>query len=89
MSLVSIEQNELIDENRVHRKLEQLHWPKADFIERQIQLFLQGYGSRRNMHPGLERTRFILSKLTERPVYYIWFNKKLMIENEELKISKF
>jgi hypothetical protein len=86
MSLVGIEQNELIDENRVHRKLEQLHWPKADFIERQIQLFLQSYGSKRNMHPGFERTRFVLSKLTERPVYYIWFNKELKNQNAKCKI---
>jgi hypothetical protein len=83
MSLVGIEQNELIDENRVHQKLEQLHWPKADFIERQIQLFLQCYGNRRNMPAGLERTRFVLSKMTERPVYYIWFNPNLMLDTRE------
>ncbi len=80
MSLVGIEQKELIDENRVHRKLEQLRWPKADFIEKQTKLFLQSYGSRRNMQASLERTRFILSKLTERPVYYIWFNPNLLLD---------
>jgi len=76
-SLVSIEKQELIDPQAVQRRLEQLRWPKADFIERQIKLFLQSYGRRRNMPAGLERTRFILSKLTERPVYYIWFNPYL------------
>jgi hypothetical protein len=84
-SLVGIEKRELIEPQAVQRRLEQLHWPKADFIERQIQLFLQSYGRRRNMPAGLERTRFTLSKLTERPVYYIWFNQELKIENEELK----
>ncbi len=77
LSLVGIEQTEFIDENRVHRKIKQLRWQKANLIERQIQLFLQSYGRRRNMQPGLERTRFILTKLTERPVYYIWFNPRL------------
>jgi GNAT superfamily N-acetyltransferase len=78
LSLVGIEKEQLIDANIVQRKIEQLRWPKADFIERQIQLFLQSYGRRRNMQPSLERTRFILSKLTDRPVYYIWFNPNLM-----------
>jgi hypothetical protein len=88
LSLVGIERAELIDENRVHRKLQQLRWSKTDFIERQIQLFLQSYGRRRNMQPGLNRTRFILSKLTERPVYYIWFNQELnQFFNEKFNVN--
>jgi hypothetical protein len=83
MSLVGIELKELVDENRVHQKLEQLHWPKADFIERQIYLFLQSYGSRSNMQAGLHRTKFVLSKLAERPVYYIWFNPNLMPDTHQ------
>jgi len=79
LSLVGIEQTEFIDENRVHCKIKQLRWQKANLIERQIQLFLQSYGRRRNMQPGLERTRFVLSHLMERPVYYIWFNPNLML----------
>ena len=53
----------------------------ADFIEREMGIFLQSYGSRRLMQPGSERTRFILSKLTDRPVYYLWKNK-----NVELRV---
>ena len=88
LSLVGIERAELIDEIRVHRKLQQLRWSEADFIERQIQLFLQSYGRRRNMQPGLNRTRFILSKLTERPVYYIWFNQELnQFFNEKFNVN--
>jgi GNAT superfamily N-acetyltransferase len=88
LSLVGIEQTEFIDEIRVHRKLQQLRWPKADFIERQIQLFLHSYGRSRNMPASPERTRFILTKLTERPVYYIWFNQELnQIFNEESNIN--
>jgi len=48
-----------------------------EFIELQIRHFLQSYGKRRNMPAGMEQTRFVLSKLTERPTYYIWFNKEV------------
>jgi hypothetical protein len=47
---------------------------KYTFIEREMSIFLQGYGQRRLMQPGSERTRFILSKLTDSPVYYLWRN---------------
>jgi hypothetical protein len=60
----------------VQRKINGLKQDKAEFIRLQIKNFLQSYGKRRNMSPGAERTRFVLSKLTERPVYYIWFNPK-------------
>jgi hypothetical protein len=75
-SLVGIEEAELIDPAVVQRKLDALRWPKADFIEKQMRRFLKAYGKRRTMPPGIERTSFILSKLTERPVYYIWFNQQ-------------
>jgi len=50
---------------------------KHTFIEREMTRFLQSYGQRRLMQPGIVRTRFILSKLTDRPVYYIWKNQNL------------
>ena len=77
LSMVGIEAKELIDPQEVLRKLDRLPAPKSEFIERQIRRFLQSYSRRRNMQPGLERTRYVLSKLTERPIYYIWFNEKL------------
>jgi len=79
LSMVVIEKEELIDSQKVQRKLEQLQGQRAEFIELQIKRFLASYGKRRNMAPGAERTRYILSKLTDRPVYYIWFNPKLVI----------
>jgi hypothetical protein len=82
-SVVGIEQDDLVDEEVVQRKLDELRWPAADhacrqagFIEGRITRFLQSYGKRRDMPAGIERTRFVLSKLTDRPVYYIWFNPK-------------
>ncbi|HUT30201.1 MAG TPA: hypothetical protein VMX13_10450 [Sedimentisphaerales bacterium] len=79
LSTVGIEQQQLIDPRKVQRKLDKLSKNKAEFIEGQIVNFLHSYGEKRNMKPGIERTRFVLSRLTERPVYYIWFNPKLKL----------
>jgi hypothetical protein len=48
-----------------------------------MDIFLQAYGKRREMRAGIERTRYVLSKLTGRPVYYIWFNpeKQFVVDN--------
>jgi len=73
-SMVGIEDPDLFDPEKVQRKLARLHDDQAEFIERQIKCFLQSYGGHRNDQPALKRTRYILSKLTARPVYYIWFN---------------
>jgi hypothetical protein len=80
-SLVGIQENQLIDAQCVQRRLDSLRWPKADFIENRIKMFLQTYGKRRDIPPGIERTRFVLSKLTLRPVYYIWFNESLSLRS--------
>jgi len=82
-SMVGIEDKELIDPAKVQKKLDSLGAGESQFIERQIRLFLQCYGKRRAMKPGLERTRFVLSKLTFRPVYYIWLNPEKKITNDE------
>jgi len=76
-SLVGIEEKELAEPQEVHRKVGRLGEEQRCFIEHQIRGFLQSYGKSRNIKPGPERTRFVLSKLTERPVYYIWFNKQI------------
>jgi hypothetical protein len=79
LSVVGIEKRELIDPRAVQAKLEALEGEKAEFIERQIRNFLESYGEMRKSPASLERTRFVVSKLTERPVYYIWFNRKLKL----------
>ena len=50
----------------------------AQFLELEIRRFLQSYSRRRDMPPGLDRTKYVLSKLTTRPVYYVWFNPDKM-----------
>ena len=81
LSMVDIEQAELISASKVQEKLECLPRDKAGFIDLQIRSFLLSYGKRRHMSPGLERTKFVLGKLTFRPVYYVWFNSE-----ERLKV---
>ena len=75
--MVGVEKEELIDSEGVQQKLDRLGQREAEFIESQIKHFLQSYGRRRYERAGLERTGFVLSKLTFRPVYYIWFNTKI------------
>lgn len=84
--VVGMSESELVDAELVERKLNKLHWPAADFIEGRIRRFLQTYGRRRDMPAGLERTKFVLSKLTDRPVYYVWFNPTQ--NKSEYRISK-
>ena len=64
-----------IDPQRVQQKIELLDAKEKKFIEREFRIFLKSFGGKRYNVPSLERTRFVLTRLTERPVYYIWFNK--------------
>jgi GNAT superfamily N-acetyltransferase len=82
LSVVGIEQAELIDPKQVQHKFEKLGRNEACFIEQQVRHFLKSHGRRRDMPPGIERTRYILTKLTARPVYYIWFNPKFTKEDK-------
>ncbi len=77
LGMIGIEDRDLIYPEKVQEKLARLTRTKAEFMDCEIKRFLKGYGRRRNMPPGPERTRYILSRLTARPVYYIWFNKTI------------
>jgi GNAT superfamily N-acetyltransferase len=81
LGMVGIEENEFIDSEGIHAKLGSLNKQQAEFIEEQIGLFLQSYGKQRYMKPSQRRTSYVLSRLSARPVYYIWFNpqKKLQL----------
>ena len=76
LGMVGIDENLFIDPQEVQRKLDNLSKAERAFIEREMMTFLQAYGKRKHMADGIERTRFVLSKITARPVYYIWFNPK-------------
>ena len=76
-SIIGIEEKDLIEPQKVQHKLSLLNGGQAGFIECEIKRFLKGYGSRRDMPAGIERTRYVLSRLNAGPVYYIWFNEKI------------
>ena len=78
---IGIEDRCLINPRTAQDTIARLDRDRGRFIEREIDLFLQSYGRRREMRPGLNRTKYVLSKLTDRPAYYIWFN-----EGMELRI---
>jgi hypothetical protein len=82
LSFIGIEQAELINPEQVQHKFDRLDNSQAQFIEHQIRHFLKNQGRRRDMPPGLERTRYILTKLTARPIYYIWFNPEFAKEDK-------
>lgn len=83
LSVLGIENTQLVDPQKVQRKLEQLSPAETEFLECHVQGFLKSHGRRRDMLPGLERTRYILTHLTARPTYYIWFNPELSISGAE------
>lgn len=78
-SAVGVEADQLIDPEAVQEKIDALGWPAIDFLETRIAQFMKSHGTRRAMLPGLERTRYILNKLTQRPTYYIWFHPDLEV----------
>jgi len=78
---IGTEEEDLVDAELVQSRLSSLVTRDSifEFIEGEMARFLQSYGQRRNMKPGIERTRFILNKLTDRPVYYLWKNPNLKL----------
>jgi len=85
-SAVDVEEGDLVSPQVVQERLDGLTGPPAAFIERHIAEFLKSHGVRRTMPPGLERTRYLLGKLTHRPSYYIWLNPS-MVDDGILMIS--
>jgi hypothetical protein len=75
LNTVGIKDYQFLRPVEVQAKLDALDGRLKFWLEHQTQRFLNAYGKRRNMPDGIERTRFILSKLTTQPVYYIWVNR--------------
>ncbi len=75
LSTIGIEDADLVDIEKTHNKLQSLNQQTKNFIEKQITEFLTAYGKRaRFMRDCFERTQIFISKLSERPVYYLWRN---------------
>lgn len=80
MSAVGIEEEMFIDAGAVYKKLKLLDERRKSFIDRQFGIFLQSFGKRKFMPESIEKIRYVLSKLTFRPVYYIWNNPKKLLQ---------
>ncbi len=60
-----------LDPDVAHERIELMSCNDREHIDAEFRRFLGPYGKRRRMTSGPERTRFVLSRLTERPVYYL------------------
>jgi hypothetical protein len=81
-SLIGVEGQITVDAHAVQQHIEGLSQGKRMFIERETKRFLAGYGKRKYMPAGLDRTQFVLSKLTDRPVYYLWLGTPFCDESQ-------
>jgi len=64
-----------VDPAAVERRLRRLRRvadPMWGFLDAEMGRFCGGYGKRRHMSAGHERTVYVLSRLGERPAYYLW-----------------
>jgi hypothetical protein len=77
LNSVAIDESLFIDPIQVHQKIESLGIIERKFIERELRVFLKSFGNKRYSVTSPERTRFVLTRLTERPTYYIWFNHNI------------
>jgi len=71
LNTVGITDYQFLRPVEVQAKLDVMDGRLKFWLEHQIRRFLNAYGKRRNMPPGIDRTRFVLSKLTAQPMYYI------------------
>lgn len=75
LSAVGVEESDLVDIERTHSILQSLNEKQKAFIEKQIMYFLSAYGRRAKTLPdSFQRTEFFISRLSDRPVYYLWRN---------------
>ncbi|HAL45665.1 MAG: hypothetical protein A2Y12_19365 [Planctomycetes bacterium GWF2_42_9] len=81
LSIVGVDEADMVDIELVQSKLDRLGVKAKDFIENQITGFLSKFGRRiKNLPAGLKRTEYIIGKLSERPVYYLWRNAKVKLK---------
>ncbi len=78
LGAVRVEEADLVSPEVVQARFDALSGAQAVFVEHHIAEFLKGHGTRRSMPPGIERTRYVLGKLTHRPSYYLWLNPSMI-----------
>lgn len=77
LGVVGITDDEFADAELVNEKLDKLPEQQKAFVENQIYQFIDRYGKKELVNNSIARMRFVLSKLTDRAIYYIWFNPKI------------
>lgn len=69
----------------VQTKMDCLFEKEATLLDRRIHAFLGRFGKRRKMMWGIERTTFVLQRLSNQWMYYAWLNPKRKVAG--LKLS--
>lgn len=69
-SMVGLEYEDLVDAEKVRKRIEKLEPNEKRFIDKQTGEFIKAYGKRRDMPKGNRRMRYVISKLSARPIYY-------------------
>lgn len=77
LARAGIEGTTLLDAEATQAMINMLNICNRAQLDAAMREFLRPYGKRRTMPDGIDRTRFILERLTDRPVYYI--HEKLKI----------
>lgn len=73
-SAVGIEGDVMVDSAAVYKMIGELGVSERRFVESEICRFMEAYGLSKERYAGVERIRFVLSRLWHRPVYYFWRN---------------
>jgi hypothetical protein len=75
LEVVGIDEVMIVDPDAVGRHIDSLGGSDKRFIDDELGRFMQAYGKRRGMSDSAGRLEFALSRLSARPVYYIWKNE--------------
>ncbi len=74
LGVVGIEEENVVDPEFVCQVIKELNKTKTEFIKKQIDDFVVNYGYKATLLKGDKKIEFAMSRLTDRSVYYIWFN---------------
>lgn len=88
LETVGIDENAWIDTGQVHEQIEALDKPQRQFIDQQIERFLQKFASQRDMAHSRQRTDFLLSKLAPPGQYYAWLNPEKPVPGLNLAVEQ-
>ncbi len=76
LSSVGINEDLFIDPGKIHEMIDALDAGKKYFVCQQFDKYIKAFGKRGMMAHSPQRTRYVLSKLSFEPVYYIWFRNE-------------